>query len=411
MVDTVNNIDNINAVIEEVFNDSLLEKKKLTFKMKLTSKKKKNYSKRKRIIPKRQRIIPKRQRIIPKEKELFNKLKNNDTNNEENKNEILLKDEVNRYAIYPLKFSDIYEMYHQQLKCFWIAQEVDLSKDRDHFYKKLNEDERYFIKHILAFFASADAIVNMNIDENFLSKIKLREAQVAYRFQATMEDIHSEMYAETINNIIDNEDEKNKLYDAINNFDSIKLKKEWAEKWINNGNQYSIGQILIAFAIVEGVFFSGAFCAIYWIKHKPTKDKENLMPGLTSSNEFIARDEGLHTKFACMLYNNYISNKIDESIVHDMFNEAVEIETNFITKSLPCKLIGMNSDKMTNYIKYVADLLLVSLKYNKLYNVNECPFDFMNAISLEGKVNFFENRPTQYQKAISNNDFDDDDDF
>ena len=150
-------------------------------------------------------------------------------------------------------------MYHQQLKCFWIAQEVDLSKDRDHFYKKLNEDERYFIKHILAFFASADAIVNMNIDENFLSKIKLREAQVAYRFQATMEDIHSEMYAETINNIIDNEDEKNKLYDAINNFDSIKLKKEWAEKWINNGNQYSIGQILIAFAIVEGVFLVELF--------------------------------------------------------------------------------------------------------------------------------------------------------
>ena len=393
----------LNNIVEDAVNERLLSEGKKQFE-----------EEKKQFEEEKQKFEEEKQKF-EEEKQKFEKVKtiieDEDKYDEVNKGEILLSDEVNRYAIYPLKFNDIYEMYHQQLKCVWVAQEIDLSKDKDHFYKKLNDDERYFIKQILAFFASADAIVNINIEENFLSKIKLREAQVAYRFQAAMEDIHSEMYAEMINNIIDNEDEKNKLYDAINHFDSIKLKKDWAEKWINSGNNLPIGQILIAFAIVEGVFFSGAFCAIYWIKHKPSKNKENLMPGLTSSNEFIARDEGLHTKFACMIYNNYITNKLNENDVHIMFKEAVEIETNFITKSLPCKLIGMNSDKMINYIKYVADLLLVSLKYKKLYNIPECPFDFMNAISLEGKVNFFENRPTQYQKAVSNNNFELDDDF
>ena len=398
----LNNDDNLNDVMEELFNEKTLYRDKI----KIEEEKKQFEEEKKQ--------FEEEKKQFEEEKKQFEIIKNrtkNDNYEEINKGEILLSEEVNRFAIYPLKFSDIYEMYHQQLKCVWVAQEIDLSKDKDHFYKKLNDDERYFIKQILAFFASADAIVNINIEENFLSKIKLREAQVAYRFQAAMEDIHSEMYAEMINNIIEDEDEKIKLYDAINHYDSIKLKKNWAEKWINNGNNLPIGQILIAFAIVEGVFFSGAFCAIYWIKHKPTKDKENLMPGLTSSNEFIARDEGLHTNFACMIYNNYINNKLDEIDVHIMFKEAVEIETNFITKSLPCNLIGMNSEKMINYIKYVADLLLVSLNYKKLYNITECPFDFMNAISLEGKVNFFENRPTQYQKAVSNNNFELNDDF
>ena len=280
----LNNDDNLTNVMDELFNERTLYRDKIKIE-----EEKKQFEEEKKQFEEEKKQFEEEKKQHEEEKKQFEKVKNkNEKDNYEeiNKGEILLSEEVNRYAIYPLKFRDIYEMYHQQLKCVWVSQEIDLSKDKDHFYKKLNDDERYFIKQILAFFASADAIVNINIEENFLSKIKLREAQVAYRFQAAMEDIHSEMYAEMINNIIEDEDEKNKLYDAINHYDSIKLKKNWAEKWINNGNNLPIGQILIAFAIVEGVFFSGAFCAIYWIKHKPTKDKENLMPGLTSSNEF-----------------------------------------------------------------------------------------------------------------------------
>ena len=324
--------------------------------------------------------------------------------------ELLTNDSEKRYTTFPIKYPKIWDMYKNAESCFWKAQEIDFSQDYDHF-QKLSKDEQYFIKHILAFFAASDTIVNMNLEENFTSEVKVLEAKYFYDYQAANENVHAEVYSLMIDNLIKDTNEKNKLFNAIEEIDCIKQKKDWAEKWINNSDKIPFAQRLIAFSIVEGVFFSGSFCAIYWIKHKSTKNKENLMPGLTSSNEFIARDEGLHTDFACLLYT-YIINRIDEKIVHEMFNDAIEIESNFIIKALPCKLIGMNSDKMIEYIKFVADRLLEQLNYSKLYNIKECPFDFMEAISLEGKTNFFESRPTQYQKAEHNNkDFEISDDF
>ena len=325
-------------------------------------------------------------------------------------NELLTNDSEKRYTTFPIKYHKIWEMYKNAESCFWKAQEIDFSHDYEHF-QKLSKDEQYFIKQILAFFAASDTIVNMNLEENFTSEVKVLEAKYFYDYQAANENVHAEVYSLMIDNLIKDTSEKNKLFNAIEEIDCIKQKKDWAEKWINNSEQIPFAQRLIAFSIVEGVFFSGSFCAIYWIKHKSTKNKENLMPGLTSSNEFIARDEGLHTDFACLLYT-YIINRIDEEIVHEMFKDAIDIESNFIIKALPCKLIGMNSDKMIEYIKFVADRLLEQLNYSKLYNIKECPFDFMEAISLEGKTNFFESRPTQYQKAEHDNkEFEISDDF
>jgi len=309
-----------------------------------------------------------------------------------------------RYTIFPIKHQDIWNMYKQAESCFWKTQELDFSKDYEHFCK-LDEDEKYFIKMILSFFAASDTIVNMNLQENFINEVTVPEAKYFYDYQAANENVHSETYSTMIETLIKDDDEKIKLFNAIETIPSIKLKKDWAEKWIKNANMLPFAQRLIAFAIVEGVFFSGSFCAIYWIKHKVSKNKEDLLPALTSSNEFIARDEGLHTTFACLLYSKIV-NRMDEIIVHEMFKEAIEIETHFICEALPCKLIGMNSDKMTEYIKYVADSLLVKLGYSKLFNIKECPFSFMEAISMEGKTNFFERRPTQYQKfEVDNDDF------
>ena len=325
--------------------------------------------------------------------------------------EILTKKEEKRYTTFPIKYADIWEKYKKAESCFWKAQEIDFSKDWDHF-QKLTESEQKFIKYILAFFAASDTIVNMNLEENFCSEITILEANYFYQYQAANENVHAETYSIMMEKLIKDKNEKKYLFNAIENIECIKEKKNWAEKWINNPKKYPLSQRLIAFAIVEGVFFSGSFCAIYWIKHKPSRNKENLMPGLTSSNEFIARDEGLHTDFACLLYSKYIKNKLDQDTVYEMFKEAIMIESKFITESLSCDLLGMNKLKMIEYIKFVADRLILELGYDKLFNINECPFDFMEAISMEGKTNFFESRPTQYQKSEhNNNNFELDDDF
>jgi len=302
-----------------------------------------------------------------------------------------LLSEVQRYTLHPIKYPQIWEMYNKQRACFWIPSEVDLSKDKDDWKNKLSNDERYFIKHILAFFAGSDGIVGVNILDNFSKDIKILEAQFTYNFQGSMEAIHSEMYSLMIETYIDDSKEKDKLFNAIETIPCIAQKAQWALKWTTNTNNSNFPKRLVAFAIVEGLFFSGAFCSIYWLKQK------NLLPGLTKSNEFIARDERLHTEFACLLYS-MINNKLDQAEIYEMVEEAVNIESEFITESLPVKLIGMNNQLMIQYIKYIADWLLVNLNYPKKYNVAN-PFSFMNTIGMESRSNFFDERTSTYQKA------------
>lgn len=319
-----------------------------------------------------------------------NKLKSS-VNKEENggvSNEYLLNPENNRLTIYPIKNEPIWNSYKKQQAAFWTAEELDFSKDYEHFMK-LTPNEQHFIKMILAFFSSSDTIVNINLGERFLNDVKIREAITAYTWQMMMENIHGETYSLQIDNIVRDPDEKHKLFNAIIEFPCIAEKAAWAVKWIESNDSFA--KRLIAFAIVEGVFFSGAFCSIFWLK------KRNVMPGLCASNELIARDESMHTDFAILLYS-MLEDKLPESDIHAMFQDAVEIERKFICESLPCGLLGMNSDLMTQYIKFVADRLLVVLGYNKFFNSHN-PFDFMESISIEGKTNFFEHRPTQYQKA------------
>jgi ribonucleotide reductase beta subunit family protein with ferritin-like domain len=302
--------------------------------------------------------------------------------------EYLLNPENNRLTVYPIQNPKIWDSYKKQQAAFWTAEEIDFSKDYEHFLQ-LNENEQHFIKMILAFFSASDTIVNINLSERFLNDVKIREAIVAYTYQMMMESVHSETYSLQIDNIVRDPIEKDKLLNAVKEFPCIAQKADWALQWIESKNCFAAR--LIAFAIVEGVFFSGSFCSIFWLK------KRNIMPGLCSSNELIARDEGMHAGFAVILYN-MLSNKLPEADVHIMFIDAVEIERKFICESLPCALLGMNADSMTQYIKYVADRLLVDLGYNKVFNESN-PFDFMESISIEGKTNFFESRPTQYQKA------------
>jgi len=302
--------------------------------------------------------------------------------------EYLLNPENERLTIYPIKNEAIWKAYKKQQAAFWTAEEIDFSKDYDHFLQ-LNTNEQHFIKMILAFFSSSDTIVNINLGERFSNDVKIREAIVTYDFQKMMENVHSETYSLQIDNIIKDLDEKHKLFNAVTEFPCIAEKAKWAMKWIESTESFAMR--LIAFAIVEGVFFSGSFCSIFWLK------KRNIMPGLCKSNELISRDEGMHTNFAILLYS-MLSNKIEESQVHGMFIDAVDIECKFICESLPCAMIGMNSELMTTYIKFVADRLLVDLGYSKLFNVKN-PFDFMESMSVEGKTNFFESRPTQYQNA------------
>jgi ribonucleoside-diphosphate reductase beta chain len=303
--------------------------------------------------------------------------------------EPILKENPNRFVLFPIQHNDIWEMYKKQEASIWTAEELDLSPDLVDWESKLNDDERFFIKHVLAFFAASDGIVNENLAENFLSEVQYTEAKFFYGFQVMMENIHSETYSLLIDTYIKDTKEKNYLFNAIETFEPVKKKADWAMRWIDNG---SYAERLISFAAVEGIFFSGSFCSIFWLK------KRGLMPGLTFSNELISRDEGLHCDFACMLYNNHLVNKLPKEQVQKIIADAVEIEKEFVTESLPVRLIGMNSDLMSQYIEFVADRLLTELGNNKIYNTSN-PFDFMDMINLQGKTNFFEKRVGEYQKA------------
>jgi len=307
--------------------------------------------------------------------------------------EPLLAPDDNRFVMFPIKHDDIWQMYKKQVDCFWRAEEIDLTKDNEH-WNTLNADERYFVSMILAFFAASDGIVLENLASRFMTDVQVSEARAFYGFQIAMENIHSHTYSLLIETYIKDQMEKNKLFNAIENFPCIKKKSDWAQKWIHD-NRSSFATRLVAFACVEGIFFSGAFCSIFWLK------KRGLMPGLTFSNELISRDEALHCEFAILLYSKLLK-KMDKARIHEIIKEAVEIETEFICDALPCKLIGMNSELMTQYIKFVADRLCVQLGYKKIYNV-ENSFQFMELISLEGKVNFFERINDSYSLANKSN--------
>ena len=306
-----------------------------------------------------------------------------------NQNELLLHEDESRYVMFPLQDDSIWKMYKKQVDCFWRAEEIDLSKDLTH-WNSLNEQERYFISMILAFFAASDGIVLENLAARFMGEVQLSEARAFYGFQIAMENIHSETYSLLIDTYIKDKDEKTKLFKAIDNYPCIKKKADWAIKWIQD-KRSSFATRLIAFACIEGIFFSGAFCSIFWLK------KRGLMPGLTFSNELISRDEALHTEFAILLYSK-LNKKIPKAKVIEIIKEAVEIEKEFICEALPCRLIGMNSDLMCQYIEFVADRLLLQLGYDKIYNAINS-FDFMEMISIQGKTNFFEKRVADYALA------------
>ena len=312
--------------------------------------------------------------------------------------EPLLAADDNRFVMFPIKHNDIWEMYKKQVDCFWRAEEIDLTKDLKD-WDTLSQDEKHFISMILAFFAASDGIVLENLASRFMNEVQVSEARAFYGFQIAMENIHSECYSLLIETYIKNFEEKHRLFNAIEHFPSIKKKSDWAQKWIHD-NRSSFATRLIAFACVEGIFFSGAFCSIFWIK------KRGLMPGLTFSNELISRDEALHCEFAVLLYSKLIK-KMNKARVHEIIKEAVEIETEFICEALPCRLIGMNSQMMTQYIQFVADRLCLQLGYDKIYNVTN-PCDFMELISLDSKSNFFEKRVSDYalaNKTVSDDTF------
>ena len=300
----------------------------------------------------------------------------------------------NRYVMFPIQDQEIWAMYKKQVDCFWRPEEVDLTKDVAH-WETLLQDEQYFISMILAFFAASDGLVLENLAVRFMGDVQLSEARAFYGFQIAMENIHSHTYSLLIETYIKNEDEKHKLFHAIENFPCIKKKSDWAQKWIND-KRSNFAVRLIAFACIEGIFFSGAFCSIYWLK------KRGLMPGLTFSNELISRDEALHTEFAILLYKKLLK-KVNKTKVYEIIKEAVEIETEFICEALPCRLIGMNSQMMTQYIQFVADRLAVQLGYSKIYGVTNS-FDFMEAISLSSKTNFFEKNVSDYALANKSKD-------
>jgi len=303
-------------------------------------------------------------------------------------NEPILEENPNRFVLFPIQHDDIWAWYKKSEACIWTAEEIDLSQDLVD-WEKLNDDERHFIKHVLAFFAASDGIVNENLAENFVSEVQYTEAKFFYGFQIMMENIHSETYSLLIDTYIKDPKEKDYLFNAIETLDCVKKKANWALRWIDNG---SFAERIIAFAAVEGIFFSGSFCSIFWLK------KRGLMPGLTFSNELISRDEGMHCDFACDLYMNHIVNKLPKSTIQEIIIDAVEIEKEFVSDAIPVKLIGMNSEMMCQYIEFVADRLLVSLGNTRIYNV-ENPFPWMDMISLQGKTNFFEKRVGDYQKS------------
>jgi ribonucleoside-diphosphate reductase beta chain len=303
--------------------------------------------------------------------------------------EPILQPNKDRFVIFPIQHNDLWEWYKKQQACFWTAEEIDLHSDLTDWNSKLSDDERYFIKHILAFFAASDGIVNENLAENFVNEVQYSEAKFFYGFQIMMENIHSETYSLLIDTYVKDEEEKDHLFRAIEVFPAIKKKAEWALKWIESD---SFAERLIAFAAVEGIFFSGAFCSIFWLK------KRGLLPGLTFSNELISRDEGMHCDFAVHVHNHHIVNKVSKNRIREIIVDALTIEREFITESLPASLIGMNAKLMTEYLEFVTDRLLQEFGCEKEYNTAN-PFDFMEMISLEGKTNFFEKRVSEYQKA------------
>jgi len=301
--------------------------------------------------------------------------------------EVLLEENKERFVLFPIKYPKIWEMYKKHEASFWTAEEIDLSPDLKD-WANLNDGERHFISHVLAFFAASDGIVNENLAVNFMQEVQLPEARCFYGFQIMMENIHSETYSLLIDTYIKDPSEKHRLLNAMETVDCVKKKAEWALRWISNG---TFAERLIAFAAVEGIFFSGSFCSIFWLK------KRGLMPGLSFSNELISRDEGLHCDFACLLYS-MLENRLTEEQVKTVITNAVEIEKEFVTDALPVNLIGMNAKMMRQYIEFCADRLLVALGYTKAYDAQN-PFDFMEAISLQGKTNFFEKRVGEYKKA------------
>jgi len=303
--------------------------------------------------------------------------------------EPILKENPNRFVLFPIVHDDIWQFYKKCEASFWTAEEIDLSADLVDWDTKLNDNERHFIKHVLAFFAASDGIVNENLAENFVSEVQYTEAKFFYGFQIMMENIHSETYSLLIDTYIKDSKEKDYLFNAIDTLDCVKKKAEWALRWIDNGN---FAERIVAFAAVEGIFFSGSFCSIFWLK------KRGLMPGLSFSNELISRDEGMHCDFACLLYNNHIEQPLAKETLEKMIRDAVDIEKEFVSDALPVNLIGMNSNMMCQYIEFVADRLLASLGNDKIYNA-ENPFPWMELISLQGKTNFFEKRVGDYQKS------------
>lgn len=304
----------------------------------------------------------------------------------------LLKPNQERFVLFPIQHNDVWQMREKAIACFWTANEIDLASDLTDWRDKLTEDERFFIKHILAFFAASDGIVNENIAVNFYSQAQIPEVRSFYAAQIQIEDIHAQTYSLLIDTYIQDSKEKAELFNAIETVDCVKKKANWALKYMSDNSSFA--EQLVAFAAVEGIFFSGSFCSLFWLKNR------GLMPGLTFSNELISRDEGMHCDFACLLYNNYldVSEKITNSKVHNILIEACELEIEFVTQALPVRLLGMNQDKMVQYIKFVTDRLLVALNLPKKYNVDQ-PFTFMQNISLDGKTNFFERRVGDYQKA------------
>ena len=307
--------------------------------------------------------------------------------------EPILQENKDRFVLFPIQHDDIWQFYKKAEASFWTAEEIDLSQDLKD-WANLSDGERHFISHVLAFFAASDGIVNENLAENMVAEVQYTEAKFFYGFQIAIENIHSETYSLLIDTYVKDPKQKDFLFNAIETMDCVKKKADWALRWIDEGN---FAERLIAFAAVEGIFFSGSFCSIFWMK------KRGLMPGLTFSNELISRDEGLHCDFACLLYNNHIVNKLPEETIQSIIKDAVQIEKEFVTDALPVKLIGMNADLMCQYIEFVADRLLGELGCAKIFGATN-PFDFMDMISLQGKTNFFEKRVAEYQKAgVMNN--------
>jgi len=316
--------------------------------------------------------------------------------------EPMLDDDNKRYTLFPIQHTDVWDMYKKATASFWKVEEVDLGSDLTD-WNNLSDDEKYFIKHVLAFFAASDGIVNENLAENMNRQVVWMEAKCFYGFQIAIENIHAEMYSLLIDTYIKDTSEKNSLFNAIDNLPAVKKKAEWAVRWIENKDA-SFAQLLVAFAVVEGIFFSGSFCAIFWLK------KQGKMPGLTFANELISRDEGMHTEFACLLYSK-LENKLSTEEIYEIVEDAVNCENEFITEALSVSLLGMNTELMTVYIKYTADYLLGMLDVPKLYDV-PLPFDFMHMQSLTGKTNFFEKRVGEYQKSGGGYEFaNDDEDF